>query len=374
VIPVPNNAGKKANTKPIRAVILAMPGTLPTTVAGPMDVFTQAGQLWEMLCERNPMPRFEVEIASIDGKDIHCMNGMHIRPQRALKDIDAADLLIVSSANVGERHTWRENAIPELLRLYRGGAQLASICTGAFVLAEAGLLQGRIATTHWGFVPAFRQLYPDVDVRPERMLTHDGDIFCSGGINAYAELCLYLVEHWCGYKTAEQLARALVLQGWREQQTDYSLFEFQKRHGDQAILKAQSHMEARFAETINAVALADVCAMSERNFKRRFKKATGDTPNEYLQRLRIEQAKHKLEHSADSIDGVADFVGYRDVAYFRRVFKQMVGMTPNTYRAKARIALKTNPSPAKPAFLPAVPQDAPDNSDDRSRSSSARRS
>lgn len=331
--------GKRANARPIRTIILAMPGTLPTTVAGPMDVFTQAGQLWEQLCATNPSPRFDVSIVSVDGADVNCMNGMCIRPQGALTDIDHADLLIVTSANVAERATWHDKLIPELLRLHQGGTHVASICTGAFVLAEAGLLNGRVATTHWGFVAAFRQLYPDVDVRPERMLTQDGNIFCSGGINAYAELCLYLVERWCGYRTAEQLARALVLDGWRDQQMDYSLFEFQKQHGDNAILKAQTHMENRYAELLNVAMLAELCAMSERNFKRRFKKATGDTPNEYLQRLRIEQAKHRLENGTESIENIADAVGYKDVPYFRQVFKQLTGMTPNAYRGKLRISV-----------------------------------
>lgn len=325
--------------QPVDTVILAMPGTLPTTVAGPMDVFTQAGQLWERLCAANPTPRFSVRIVSIDGDDVTCMNGMKIASQGALADVDDADLLIVTSANVAERQTWAKTVVPHLVRLHRQGTRIASICTGAFVLAEAGLLSGRVATTHWGFVPMFRDLYPDVDVRPERMLTQDGSIFCSGGINAYAELCLYLVEHWCGYKTAEQLARALVLNGWREQQMDYSLFEFQKRHGDNAVLKAQNHMESHFRENLNVMDLAVIAAMSERNFKRRFKKATGDTPNEYLQRLRIEHAKHRLEHSALSIEGIADEVGYRDAAYFRQVFKQLADMTPQAYRMKMRIAL-----------------------------------
>ncbi|RZI42273.1 helix-turn-helix domain-containing protein [Herbaspirillum sp. HC18] len=341
---MPNSTGNQA--KPIRTVILAMPGTLPTTVAGPMDVFTQAGQLWEQLCATNPTPRFDVRIASVDGNDVECMNGMRIKPHCALAEVASADLMIVTSANVSERQSWSATVVPHLLRLHAGGAQIASICTGAFVLAEAGLLDGRVATTHWGFVPVFRQLYPNVDVRPERMLTQDGSIFCSGGINAYAELCLYLVEHWCGYKTAEQLARALVLDGWREQQMDYSLFEFQKRHGDAAILRAQNHMESHLAESFNVPTLADISAMSERNFKRRFKKATGDTPNEYLQRLRIEHAKHSLEHTTNSIEGIADRVGYRDVAYFRQVFKQMVGTTPNAYRTKMRVALPEDPGQA----------------------------
>ncbi|OWW22214.1 hypothetical protein AYR66_24660 [Noviherbaspirillum denitrificans] len=304
-----------------------------------MDVFTQAGQLWEMLCAANPSPRFNVRIVSIDGGDVTCMNGMQIKSQGALADVSSADLLIVTSANIAERQSWGKIVVPHLTRLHRQGTRLASICTGAFVLAEAGLLSGRVATTHWGFVPMFRELYPEVDVRPERMLTQDGSIFCSGGINAYAELCLYLVEYWCGYRTAEQLAKALVLDGWREQQMDYSLFEFQKRHGDAAILKAQNHMEAHFRDALNATALAEICAMSERNFKRRFKKATGDTPNEYLQRLRVEHAKHRLEQTALGIETVAEEAGYRDVAYFRQVFKQLAGMTPQAYRMKTRIAL-----------------------------------
>lgn len=341
-----NQAKNRSNLRSVSAqidtVILAMPGTLPTTVAGPMDVFTQAGQLWEQLCAANPIPRFSVRVASIDGKEVSCLNGMRIVPDAALADIGTADLLIVTSANVDERHTWHAAVAPHLLRLHASGTQLASICTGAFVLAEAGLLRGRVATTHWGFVPVFRQLYPEVDVRPERMLTQDGDIFCSGGINAYAELCLYLVERWCGYKTAEQLARALVLDGWREQQMDYSLFEFQKKHGDSAILKAQAYMESHFAEPLNVSMLADTVAMSERNFKRRFKKATGDTPNEYLQRLRIERAKQQLESTMASVESIADAVGYRDVGHFRQVFKQIVGTTPHAYREKTRIALPGN--------------------------------
>lgn len=336
---MPSSEGNQANIRPIETVILAMPGTLPTTVAGPMDVFTQAGQLWEQLCATNPTPRFNVCIVSVDGGDVTCMNGMQIRCHGALSDVATADLVIVTSANVAERNTWGETVVPHLTRLHRQGTRIASICTGAFVLAEAGLLSGRVATTHWGFVPMFRALYPEVDVRPERMLTQDGSIFCSGGINAYAELCLYLVEYWCGYRTAEQLARALVLDGWRDQQMDYSLFEFQKRHGDSAILKAQNHMQAHLQEALNVAVLAEICAMSERNFKRRFKKATGDTPIEYLQRLRIEHAKHRLEHSSLSIDRVADEVGYRDAAYFRQVFKQLAGMTPQAYRTKTRIAL-----------------------------------
>jgi len=336
---VPNNEGKQARNRPVEVAILAMPGTLPTTVAGPMDIFTQAGRLWNQLCETNPAPYFNVRLAGVGAGEVRCLNGLRLVPHCALSEIAAADLVIVTAANVAERGDWARDVIPELLRLHRQGAQLASICTGAFVLAEAGLLNGRAATTHWGFVPMFRQCYPEVDLRPERMLTHDGDILCSGGINAYAELCLYLVEHWCGYQAADHVARALVLDGWRERQTAYALFDFQKKHEDAAVLRAQRHMEQHLAEPLNVEVLAGVATMSERNFKRRFKKATGDTPNEYLQRLRIESAKHRLAHAAEGIDAIAAQVGYRDVAHFRQVFKQMTGTTPNAWRARMKAAI-----------------------------------
>lgn len=314
-----------------------MPGALPTTVIGPLDIFTQAGQLWERLCEQNPVARFEVRIATLDGTPVVSANGLRLHADVALPDVDAADLVVVSSADVEQRDTWKSAVVPELLRLHRGGAQIASVCTGAFALAETGLLDGRIATTHWGFAPAFRTLYPAIDLRVERMLTHDANLLCSGGINAYAELCLYLVEHWCGYETAEHLARALVLEGWRDRQSDYALFDFQKQHGDDGILKAQLHMERHLAEPLNVAALAAVALMSERNFKRRFKQATGDTPNAYLQRLRVEHARHTLARSNDAMERVAEQCGYRDVAHFRKVFKDVVGMPPQAYRTKTRI-------------------------------------
>jgi len=325
-----------ARKGPVEVIILAMPGTLPTTVAGPLDIFSQAGSLWNQFCERNPEAPFRVRLASEDGAPIACLNGLRLSADAALADIDRADLVIVTAANVADRAAWQARIAPALRRLHDGGAQVASICTGAFVLAEAGLLDGRAATTHWAFVPMFRSAYPQVDLRPERMLTHDGDILCSGGINAYAELCLYLVEHWCGHRTAEHLARALVLDGWRERQTPYAMFDFQKKHGDDAVLRAQRHMEERLAEPLNVAALAEVACMSERNFKRRFKKATGDTPNEYLQRLRVEGAKRLLERGGDGIDLVAERVGYRDVAHFRDVFRQIAGMTPADYRRRTR--------------------------------------
>jgi len=322
-----------------RVTILGMPGALPTTIAGPLDVFTQAGQLWPLLCDGLPSPFFTAELVSEEGRVIECLNHLSIPPHRALAEVQDTDLIIVTAADISTREQWRRTICPWLQRHSRTGAKLAGICTGAFVLAEAGLLDQRQATTHWGFVKQFRSWYPQVDLRPERMLTKDNNVYCSGGINAYAELCLFLVEEFCGYQVAEQCARSLVLEGRRQSQTPYAILRYQKQHGDAGVLKAQEFLERRFSQSIEFGALAKEVAMSERNFKRRFKKATGDTPLEYLQRLRIEQAKRELISSAAGIDQIAGAVGYQDTAHFRALFRKYTGLTPSDYRKRTRVAL-----------------------------------
>ncbi len=322
-----------------RVTILAMPGTLPTTIAGPLDVFTQAGQLWPLLCDGLPSPFFSVEVVSVEGRVIECLNQLIIQPQRAMHDVRETDLIIVTAADISSRADWRNAITPWLRHHFRAGAKLAGICTGAFVLAEAGLLDERQATTHWGFVRQFRSWYPRVALRPERMLTKDGNLYCSGGINAYAELCLFLVEEFCGYPIAEQCARALVLEGRRKSQTPYAVLQAQKHHGDAGVLRAQELLEQRFQQPIELAALAKEVAMSERNFKRRFKKATGDTPLEYLQRLRVECAKQALADSDAAIEQIAGEVSYQDLAHFRAVFRKHTGLTPSAYRQRVRVAL-----------------------------------
>jgi transcriptional regulator GlxA family with amidase domain len=315
-----------------RVTILGMPNTLPTTLTGPLDVFSQAGQLWQLLCEGMPSPLFSVELVSPTGKEIRCMNGLGIKPHRSMLEVTSTDLIIITAADISDRRPWHKAIIPWLYDHLEAGTKIASICTAAFVLAEAGVLDQRQATTHWGYVPTFRRDYPKVDLRPERLITRDGNIYCSGGINAYAELCFFLVEEFCGFEVAEQCARALVLDGNRSSQNPYALFEYQKRHGDRSILKAQQIMEKQIPSPLDIAGLADAVAMSERNFKRRFKKATGDTPLEYFQRLRIETAKKKLSDSHKRIDHVAGEVGYMDVAFFRSMFKKITGFTPSEYR------------------------------------------
>jgi len=315
-----------------RVTILGMPNTLPTTLTGPLDVFSQAGQLWQLLCEGMPSPLFSVELVSPAGKEIRCMNGLGIKPHRSMLEVKSTDLIIITAADISDRRPWHKAIIPWLYEHLEAGTKIASICTAAFVLAEAGMLDQRLATTHWGYVPTFRRDYPKVDLRPERLITRDGNLYCSGGINAYAELCFFLVEEFCGFEVAEQCARALVLDGNRPSQNPYALFEYQKRHGDRSILKAQQIMEKHIPSPLDIAGLADAVAMSERNFKRRFKKATGDTPLEYFQRLRIETAKKKLSDSQKNIDQVAGEVGYLDVAFFRSVFKKIAGFTPSEYR------------------------------------------
>lgn len=319
--------------------ILCLDDALPTTVAGPMDVFNHAGQLWNMLCHENPTPFFRVRLVSPGGRPVTCMGGIQLQPQAAMEDVEKLDLVVVAAAGLGALDAAAKRITPWLQQQHKQGAAIASVCTGAFAVAATGLLDGRKATTHWGFVEFFRQRYPQVDLRPECLLTEDGNLYCSGGVNAYAELCLYLVEKFCGYTVARQCARSLVLDGDRPSQTPYTIFEFQKKHGDKPVLKAQEIIAAQAATDVDFGELAKAVAMSERNFKRRFKQATGNSPKEYLQRYRVEQAKDLLENSAQGIEQVAAAVGYDDAAFFRDVFRKHAGLTPGGYREKFKVSL-----------------------------------
>ncbi len=330
----------EAQAKPVKEVaILCLDDALPTTVAGPMDVFNHAGQLWNQLCHQNPTPFFHVRLVSPGGQPVVCMGGVQIQPQAVMEEAGGLDLVIVAAAGIAALDEAAARVTPWLKDQHARGAMIASVCTGAFAVAATGLLDGRKATTHWGFVELFRARYPKVDLRPECLLTEDGNLYCSGGVNAYAELCLYLVEKFCGYTVARQCARSLVLDGDRPSQSPYSIFEFQKKHGDAQVLKAQNLIERQAVGRVDFGEIAKTVAMSERNFKRRFKEATGNTPIEYLQRYRVERAKELLENTLQPVERVAADVGYEDAAFFREVFRRHAGLTPHEYRGKFKVSL-----------------------------------
>ncbi|MBC9251427.1 hypothetical protein A9179_14240 [Pseudomonas alcaligenes] len=325
--------GANGSSAPIRTAILCLDNTLASTVFGPLDILGQAGQLWNALCRRNPQPVFDVRLVSLDGQPVQCLNGPAINVSAALDEQDW-QLVLLSAAHIGPQDHDHSLLSAALRRQHQHGAVLASICTGAFALAEAGLLDGREATTHWGFVELFRRRYPQVLLQPEQLVTHSEQLFCSGGFHAYQDLCLRLIEHFCDFECAEQTARALVMQGERPSQLPYRRFDLHKQHQDAVIRKVQEHIEAHYAEALDNAELAALAHLGERQFKRRFQAAGGESALQYLQRVRVEMAKQQLRSSREPVERIADQVGYSDAAFFRQVFRRHTGLIPLDYRRK----------------------------------------
>lgn len=318
-----------------RVTILAMFNTMASTVTGPMDVFYQAGVIWNYFQGQEVTPFFKTEIVTTDGEPFRCLNGTRMLPDGSIRNVASTDLIIVSSIlNIAKTMKYQGEVVDWLKHHYRRGTHIATICTGAFVLAETGLLDGKTATTHWGAADEFRRRYPQIHLKPERLITDEGDLFCSGGMNAGTDLSLYLVEKYCGHEVALQSSKALISDIGRSLQAPYAIFQFQKDHNDRRILAVQKLIEENFDQDYPYEELASRFGMSRRTFERRFKAATGDTPLAYLQRVRVEAAKRLLESQKLSFDEITYRVGYEDSSTFRKIFLKQTGLRPKEYQRR----------------------------------------
>ena len=214
------------------------------------------------------------------------------------------------------------------------GVILSSVCAGAFLLGETGLLSKRKATTHWGYAEDFKQRFPDVELDVDRIIIEDGDIVTAGGAMAWTDLGLRMVDRFLGSQVMNETARALLIDPSRREQCYYSAFSPNFTHGDAAILKVQHWLQRTRAQDIDLSTLASCAGLEERTFLRRFHKATGMTSTEYCQRLRIGEAKDFLQFSSSPVEQIAWKVGYSDVSAFRKIFKRIVGLTPSEYRRR----------------------------------------
>lgn len=316
-----------------------------------MDIFFLAGQLWNNIHGLPLTPYFEVELVSADGKPVKCLNNVSILPHRSMGDVSKTDLIIIPSISDIEK-TLRRNSetIAWLKEHHQRGASIASVCTGAFLLAETGLLDGKTATTHWGFCDAFRLRYPRVLLKPERLITDEGSLYCAGNLAAGIDLSIYLVEKYCGLEVAIQCSKALLHDMGRISQAANSILSFQKKHNDEAVRNSQQWLEDHFSQAVDMNAVARMHGMSLRTFERRFKKATGDTPLVYLQRTRVEEAKKMMERGIVQFDEISYRMGYEDSNHFRQVFKKHTGLLPTEYqkyfRQKLKSLMGTSPAPA----------------------------
>ena len=308
---------------------------MATTIFGPMDVLNQAGRLWNRIRKSTPAPFFDVKIASADGRPIRSVNNIYIQPHSSIQDVQHTDLILISSATYIEDIIGKNpELVPWIRHHYDQGAHVASICTGVFLLAETGLLDGKAATLHWGFADMFRKRYPQVKLRQDLMYIDHGRLYCSAGVSAGLDLSLYLVEKFCGRQAALESAKTMILDMGRVSQAPYERLFFPKDHGDPLVLKAKEWIEQHKSEPIDYQLLARELRMSRRSMERRFKRSLGVTPLGYLQKLRVERAKLLLEEGTKTFSEITYEVGYEDIPFFRKIFVKLTGLGPREYQRR----------------------------------------
>jgi transcriptional regulator GlxA family with amidase domain len=308
---------------------------LSSTAVMPVEIFHSAGVLWNAIQDRPQEPLFRVRTVSLDGGPVRSPYGIAFQPQGALADVARTDIVIVPTSGLDLELKLVENSaiVPFVRRHHEQGAYVVGVCMGAAYLAEAGLLDGRIATTHWGVVDRFVRRWPQVRWRPELFVTEDSRALCSGGLYASIDVSLYLVEKLCGHEVALQTAKVLLLPMPRTHQSGYAMLPVSRPHGDERIRAIESFLQANYRRDVPTQSLAARAGLGARTFVRHFKAATGKLPAAYLQALRIEAAKAMLETGARPVQSISSDVGYDDVAFFRGLFKRTTGMTPAEYRA-----------------------------------------
>lgn len=290
----------------------------------------------EFLTVFGKKPIFTVEYVGLRDY-VPANNGEYmIKTNRLLKDVVETDLLIIPPAFGDTVKGIQANAeaIPYFRKLYEKGSSLASLCIGAFLLAETGLLSGRKCSTHWAHVNEFKARYPDVEVEDGAIITEHDNIYSSGGASSLWNLILYLVEKFSDRETAIMISKYFALDIGRDNQSQFAIFKGQRNHGDDAIQKVQEYIETHYQDKISIETLANLVHISRRTFERRFKEATNNTPIEYIQRVRIEAAKNFFEASRKNVSEIMFDVGYTDTKAFRDIFRKITGLTPIAYRNK----------------------------------------
>ncbi|OOQ60539.1 GlxA family transcriptional regulator [Mucilaginibacter pedocola] len=284
----------------------------------------------------NKAPLFKVQLVGLN-KEATLGNGLFvIKPELTISEVSKTDLIIIPAVHgdMGKVVEDNSDTIPWIIKQYKGGAEVVSLCIGAFILASTGLLKGKSCTTHWLAAAEFRQMYPDVNLMPYKIITDEGGIYTSGGAYSSLNLLLYLVEKFSGRDMAIKSSKMFEIDIERNSQSLFIIFHGQKNHEDEAIKKAQDYIEQNYAEKITVDQLASNLAMSRRHLERRFKKATSNTVVEYMQRVRIEAAKMSLETLRENVNEVMYNVGYTDTKAFRETFKKITGVSPVEYRNK----------------------------------------
>lgn len=304
-----------------------------SSIVGTYKIFTRANAYWKQTGKKEP---FKVELAGLV-PEVDFYEGLFtVKPQVSVTDIDKTHLIVIPSLNHSYEQAVRGNQalIDWIAKQYKGGAEIASICTGAFLLASSGVLDGKSCSTHWSAADELQRKFPYIHVQPDKLITDEQGIYTNGGAYSFLNLVLYLIEKYYDRQTAIYCSKVFQVDMDRQSQSAFTIFKGQKSHGDEMVQRAQVYIENNLLEKITVEDLSSRFSVSRRNFDRRFIKATGNTPLEYAQRVKIERAKKAFETTRKTIHEVMYEVGYSDAKAFREVFRKVTGMSPVEYKGK----------------------------------------
>ncbi len=318
------------------SIILPKGNTIVDTIIAPYNLFRMANSHLQRL-EHLKEPPFKIDLVGSTMEPIHYQGIFSIQPTATMEDITKTDLIIVSPIsgdlpkeieNNREFISWIKD------QRIKNDSEIASLCKGAFLLAETGLLNGKSCATHWTSHDLFRERYPKVQLMPEKIICEDNGIYSSGGAYSILNFTLYLIERYFGRETAIWCSKISEIDFDRISQNEFIIFSGQKEHTDEPIKKAQIYIENNYDKKLQIDSIANMVHLNARSFLRRFKKATLNTPLEYIQRVKIEAAKKKLESTTLSVSEVMYNIGYNDQKAFRNTFRKYSGLSPNEYRNK----------------------------------------
>jgi transcriptional regulator GlxA family with amidase domain len=318
----------------MKNISIIIPETAITeAIADPRYMFTAAN---EFLKAEGKRPLFKVELVGLKNQ-VKLMNDLvTIHPDKTIDEVKKTDLIFIPAISGDIKHALEKNEkfIPWIIEQHKKGAEVASLCIGAFLLASTGLLNGKKCSTHWLSANEFREMFPEVDLVDGSIISEENGIYSSGGANSYWSLLLYLLEKYTSRETAILASKFFAVDIDRDSQNKFMMFKGQRNHKDIAIQKVQDYIENNIDEKMTIDELADIASLGRRSFERRFKDATNNTSIEYIQRVKIEAAKRSLETSRKNINEVMYDVGYTDNKAFRDLFKKITGLTPIEYRNK----------------------------------------
>lgn len=302
-----------------------------SSIVGSFKILSRANAYWQ---ENGHKALFKIELAGISDEVSYYDGLFSVKPHRHISSIGRTNLVIIPSLNHNYEKAIEGNQVLTnwITKQYQQGAQIASMCTGAFLLAATGLLDGKSCSTHWVVADNFRNKFPKVHLKTDQLITDENGIYTNGGAYSFLNLLLYLIEKNFDRQTAIYCAKVFQIEMDRHSQSSFIIFKGQKLHSDEMVKEAQCYLENNLHQKIVVEDLSARFAVGRRNFDRRFIKATGNTPIEYLQRAKIESAKRAFETSRKTINQVMYEVGYGDAKAFREVFRKITGISPLEYR------------------------------------------